>query len=351
MKSEFGNAGSRTHTYGTRAMQAVEVARRQISSAIATEPSDVVFTGGATEANNLALLGIEAHGRATARTHIISTAIEHKAVLEPLAALQARGFEVELVSADSKGAVSTEDVLERVRNDTLLVSVMQVNNETGSIQPLSDIAAGLPEDIYLHTDAAQGFTKVDSIRDPRIDLVSLSGHKIFGPKGVGALIVRRRARRRPPLAPLMHGGGQERGLRPGTLAVPLIAGIGLAAELAVSEASERRASCLRMREEVLKVLAPLDPQVNGSGLGVPHILNFSILGLDAEAAMVRVKAQVAISNGSACTSALYTHSHVLEAMGLSSDRCRSALRVSWSHNSSITNLRQAVRQLSTAILE
>jgi cysteine desulfurase len=210
--------------------------------------------------------------------------------------------------------------------------VMQVNNETGICQPLDDIASLLQDHrAYFHTDAAQGFGKqLEVLRNKRIDMISVSGHKLNAPKGIGALLLRRRSRRRPPLTPLMFGGGQERGLRPGTLPVPLIAGFGLAAELAVTEHNERLRALRATRELFVAALARLGATVNGdSRFAVAHILNVSIPGIDSEAAMVALKDVAAISNGSACTSSSYEPSHVLRAMGLHDESARCAIRLSW----------------------
>jgi cysteine desulfurase len=186
---------------------------------------------------------------------------------------------------------------------------------------------------YFHVDAAQGFGKeLEALRNHRIDLTSVSGHKIYGPKGIGSLIVRRRGYERPPLQPLFHGGGQERGLRPGTLPVPLIVGLGVAAELALKEHKERHEQCRRYRSVVLEALSPLQPSFNGEpALTLPHVLNISFPGLDSEAVMLALKDTAAISNGSACTSQSYSPSHVLKAMALGDDAIRGALRISWCH--------------------
>lgn len=345
---DFGNAGSRTHAYGSSAAKAVEEARRRVSDVVDSDPSDVIFTSGATEADNLATLGLESFGREQGRMHIVASAIEHKAVLEPLAEMEKRGFTVDFVGSDSSGTVSADEVLGRVRGDTLLVSVMHVNNETGVIQPIAEIAealSGLP--VFLHTDAAQGFGKeIDSLRHPRIDLISVSGHKIFAPKGVGALIARRRDRERPPVRPLMFGGGQERGLRPGTSPVALIAGFGLASELARTESKTRTASCLAMRGQFLDVLDRVGAVVNGDpDRSLASIVNFSVPGADSEAVILALRDVAAISNGSACTSASYQPSHVLTAMGLDDDRRRGAVRASWSHLSSLPDSDEIVAAL------
>ena len=334
LTEEFGNEGSRTHDYGVRARQAVQHARDQVGEVVGAKRDEVIFTSGATESNNLAILGLAAHGEQTGRKHIVSSQIEHKAVLEPLEELASHGFEVTLVPPTSGGWVDSDAVKSALRKDTLLVSVMQVNNETGVRQPIDLIAESLADHpTFLHVDAAQGFGKeITALRIPRIDLISISGHKIFGPKGVGALITRRRGYNRPPLKPLQFGGGQERGLRPGTLPVPLIVGLGLASELALREAAERTAACRNYRDSVLKALKPLEPVFNGDPeQALPHVLNFSFPGLDSEALMLTLKDIIAISNGSACTSHSYQPSHVLKAMGLSHEIVQGAVRISWCH--------------------
>lgn len=331
---EFGNAGSRTHEYGTRANQAVQLAREQVARVVEAHREDVVFTSGATEANNLAILGLAPHGEREGRRHIVSTQIEHKAVLEPLEALARRGFEVTLVPPTTGGWVEADAILDALRPDTLLVSVMHVNNETGVIQPVAEVAERLGDHpAYLHTDAAQGFGKeLDQLRHPRIDMISASAHKVYAPKGVGALILRRRGFKRPPLTPLMYGGGQERGLRPGTHPVHLIAGFGAAADLALANHREWWASCKRFRTALLAGIESLQPQLNTAiERALPNTLNFSIAGLDSEAVMLALKAILAVSNGSACTSQSYEPSHVLTAMSLCDKRIAGALRWSWCH--------------------
>jgi len=342
LDQDFGNAGSRTHDYGRRARRAVERARDQVAAVVGGSRGDVVFTSGATESNNLAILGLARHGEATGRTHVVSTAIEHHAVLEPLSALERRGFEIERIAPDSSGAVSAESVLAAIRPDTLLVSVMHVNNETGVMQPVEPIASALQDDrVWFHVDGAQSFGKeIAALRHPRIDLISVSGHKIHAPKGVGALIVRRGRttdvasafRRTEVLEPLMFGGGQERGLRPGTLPVHLIAGLGLAAKLALDEADARARRCRDFRDRLMAGLAPLKPVVNGDpDRCVPHIVNLAIPGLDAETVIEAWHDLAAISQGAACTAQSYTCSHVLGAMGVPAWRTDGAVRLSWCH--------------------
>lgn len=334
MTLDFGNAGSRTHEYGARAKQAVERAREAVAAVAKAQRDEVIFTSGATESNNIVILGLAPHGEKTRRRHIVSTQIEHKAVLEPLDALSSRGFEVTLVHPTKGGWVDAAQIKEKIRDDTILVSVMQINNETGIIQPVSEIAEILNDHAaYFHVDAAQGFGKeIAPLQNPRVDFISVSGHKMYAPKGVGALVARRRGFDRPPLTPLFFGGGQERGLRPGTLPVPLVAGLGLAAELALEHSEERAARCREFRATLIKALRPLDPVINGEpDRSLPHVLNVSFPGVDSEALMVALKDYVAISNGSACTSQSYQPSHVLKAMGLSESAIKGAVRISWCH--------------------
>ncbi len=328
LADEFGNAGSRTHGWGQRARAAVERARNQIAAVVCSARGDVIFTSGATESNNLAILGLAGH----LRGHVVSTAIEHHAVLGPLAELERRGVAVARVLPDHDGIVNVDRVIGAIGPDTRLVTMMHVNNETGGIQPIGEVARALEgTDVYMHVDAAQSFGReLDALRHPRIDLISATAHKIGGPKGIGALVTRRRDGGRPPLQPLMHGGGQERGLRPGTMPVALAVGFGVAAERSLLECDERHARCARFRESLLHGLAPLDPTVNGDlRRSVPHIINLSFAGLVSEVVIDAWRDLVAISNGAACTSQQYTCSHVLAAMALPAWRTDGAVRLSW----------------------
>lgn len=329
-----GNAGSRTHRYGLAAKRAVQVSREQVASVVDASEDEVLFTSGATESNNIAILGLAEFGVDQNRRHIVSTAIEHKAVLEPLESLGRKGFDVTLVKPLSTGIVRAESIAAALRPETLLVSVMQVNNETGVVQPISEIASLLEGHRALfHVDAAQGFGKdLDSLRSKRIDLISISSHKIYGPVGIGALVARRRRFARPPMQPLVFGGGQESGIRPGTIPVPLVVGLGLAAELAQRQARSRAKRVKAVRESALEALMPLGIRLHSNlEQTLPHVLNFSVPGVDAEAIMLVLKDLAAISNGSACTSQSYKPSHVLTAMGLPSDVISGAVRVSWCH--------------------
>lgn len=332
MVSEFGNAGSRTHEFGLTAKRAVEKAREHVAHVVSAEKTEVIFTSGATESNNIAILGLREHAVATGKKHIITTKIEHKAVLEPVQYLASQGFDVTYLNVGSNGLIDLEEFKSQLRDDTLLVSIMHVNNETGAIQAISDVCVALAShDAYFHVDAAQSFGKYSTdLKNPRIDFISASGHKLYAPKGIGSLVIRRRGFIKPPLMPIFYGGGQEKGLRPGTLAVPLIAGFGHACELASKNSQEWCEHAAALKQNLIVALQTLGIQINGENTS-PFVLNFSIPGVNSEAAMVMLKSIAAISNGSACTSSSYTPSHVLSAMGLSSERIAGAMRMSWSH--------------------
>jgi cysteine desulfurase len=369
----FGNAASR-HEFGRAAREAVEDSRAKLAAAIGARPKEIIFTSGATESNNLALLGLVRYGLESGRRHVLSTAIEHKAVLEPLDEMRRLGFEVELAPVTRGGYVQPETIAGLLRPDTLLVSVMHANNETGVLQPIEEIGELLAGgETFFHTDAAQTFGKeVVSLQAAKWDFASVSGHKIYGPKGIGALAVRSRwspafrrnasekppkggtpardmppkgrtpARDMPPkggtpargyrspLSPLLFGGGQERGLRPGTLPVPLVVGLGKAAELALGEHAARRRGAEAVKAKLLADLRAVPHTINGDPARTqPHVINISFPGVDSEALMLALRDEMAISNGSACTSAAYKPSHVLKAMGVDDLLLESAVRISW----------------------
>lgn len=334
LNEEIGNAGSRTHEYGLKAKKAVQQARQQVASVVECDQDEVLFTSGATESNNIAILGLAEYGNKCGKRHIISTAIEHKAVLEPLEHLKNKGFEITLLPPETSGLVNPAKLKAALKKETLLVSIMHVNNETGVIQNLDEFSKVLSEhDAFFHVDAAQGFGKeIDDLRSKRIDLISISSHKIYGPVGVGALVTRRRNLDRIPLTPLIFGGGQEKGLRPGTLPVALIVGLGEASHLALKSFKNRKNKCEQIKSEIIKALQQLDVHFNGDQRNVAsHVLNFSVAGLDSEAVIVALKDVASFSNGSACTSQKYTPSHVLIAMGLEPKVVQGAIRLSWSH--------------------
>lgn len=334
LEEEFGNSGSRTHEYGAKAKSAVAGARSAVAELLGADDDEVIFTSGATESNNMAILGLEEFGRREGRRHLITSAQEHKAVLEPIEKLRSRGFEVTVISPGVDGLVGATALKAALRPDTLLVSLMHVNNETGVIQPLSEYVETLRgHSAFLHVDAAQSFGKlIEPLKDRRIDLISASGHKIFAPKGVGVLLARCRDYNEPPLEPLMYGGGQEKGFRPGTIPVHLVASFGEASRLAKTNADARLRTCAVTKKSAVMALEKVGGVPNGNqDQCIGSTLNISFPGLDSEALIVQLKELIAISNGSACTSSSYTFSHVLRSMGLDNDRIRSALRISWCH--------------------
>lgn len=327
------NAGSRTHAHGQRAKDAVERARVQVADVVASKPEEIIFTSGATESNNLAILGLGAYGEANGKKHIVSTVIEHKAVLDPLQYLGTKGFEIELVPVCKGGFVDPDDVVRRVRDDTLLVSVMHANNETGVIQPVKEIGENLrATETLFHVDAAQTFGKEPGLGDINFDLLSVSAHKIYGPQGIGALVLKRRGNNRIPISSLMYGGGQERRLRPGTVPVALAVGFGEASKLAKLEGHTRAEASRAVRDAFLHDLKEIEHVVNGDlSKCQEHVVNIRIPGVDSEALMMALRGSLAVSNGSACTSDSYAPSHVLLAMGLSDDEANESIRFSWGH--------------------
>jgi cysteine desulfurase len=330
--TEVGNPGSRTHIFGQRAKQIVQNARRQISKVIECQPSEVVFTSGATESNNLALLGLMNFGRKVNKRHVISTHIEHKSILEPLKILEKNGFEISLLSASKSGYVDPDELKMQLREDTLCVSIMHVNNETGIIQPIECIATHLNgSEAIFHVDASQGFGKhIPPLKNKRIDLISISSHKIYGPTGVGALISRLRNGSRLPIEPLIHGGDQEWGLRSGSLPTALIAAFGIAAEISERDFVKRFERCKYIQELAIRNLSQIGAIFHGDHNALlPNVINFSIPGIDSEALMIILKEEIAISNGSACNSSSYTASHVLSNMGLDEDALHGSVRASW----------------------
>jgi cysteine desulfurase len=326
-REDFGNASSRSHVFGWRAEEAVEGARAELAALIGASPKEVVFTSGATESDNLALVGAARFHAAKGR-HLVATRIEHKAVLDAMAALEREGFEFTLLPVSASGFVDPADVKRALRPDTIVVSVIHASNEIGTVQPIEEIgrltrAAG----VLFHVDAAQGAGKIPlDVERAEVDLLSLSAHKMCGPKGVGALYVRRNPRAR--IAPLLAGGGQERGLRPGTLNVPGIVGFGAAARLARAEMAEeaRRVGALRdrLREGILAridgvtVNGALEPRLPGN-------LNVSFAGVEGEALLMSLR-DVAVSSGSACTSGSLAPSYVLRAIGVSDVLAHASIR-------------------------
>jgi len=323
-RSTYGNPSS-FHGEGRAARRAIDDAREEVAARLAISPKEIVFTAGATEANNLAIIG--AAYAAPEKKHIIASAIEHHAVLHSVEWLAGRGFDVTILDVDADGRVDPEHVREAIREDTLLVSVMAGNNEIGTLQPIGAIGAVCQErSVLFHTDAVQAYGKIPLPMDV-VDLLSISAHKFHGPKGVGFLFVRKGAR----LAPILHGGGHERGLRSGTENVPGIVGLGAATRLIFNERSEvttrMRAFRERLIEEVLRIPGT---RLNGHREeSLPHIANFSFQGVEGESLIMRLDEQgIMASTGSACSSPNLEASHVLVAIGVPLSMAHGSLRIS-----------------------
>jgi cysteine desulfurase len=325
---KFGNAASRNHPFGWAAHEAVEAARAQIAASIGAAPEEIIFTSGATESNNLALTGILPPDAKT-EPHIITTAIEHSSVLDTTRHLERSGIAVTYLPAGSEGIIDPHDVEEAITARTILISVMCANNEIGTLQPIRAIGEiARAHKIPFHTDAAQAIGKIPvDVDADHIDLLSMSAHKTYGPKGIGALYVRRR-KPRIRLTPLIHGGGHERGMRSGTLPVPQIVGFGRAAEIAVSERVQEASRVAALRDRLMtQIMDKLDGvSINGSiRHRLPNNLNLSFMGVDGESVLLALK-DIALSTGSACSTAEPEASHVLKALGLPPDRLKSSIR-------------------------
>lgn len=332
-QNHYGNADSRTHIYGTDAKEIVSSSRKTIAEILNVDPMDLFFTSGSTESNNIAVLGLIEYAKTSGKNHFITTAIEHKSVLEAMKRLQSFGFAVDYVAPDQSGRIRPEQILSLVSDKTLLVSMMHVNSETGIIQPIHEVGEELAKtQTYFHIDATQSFGKLnDDLRNARYNMLSVTGHKLSGPQGIGGLVLKRdRSYKRPPITPLMCGGQQERGFRPGTTPVALVAGFALASELCEKESSAHMTQCLSTRKNLIEAIKDLEYSFNGDqNYCIPSTANISFKGVDAEAVFLAMKENYAFSNGSACNSGSHKPSYVLEAMGLPKDRINEAVRMSW----------------------
>jgi cysteine desulfurase len=327
LSAGFGNPHSRTHSYGWEAERAIEEARAEVASLIGADPKEIIFTSGATESNNMAVKGVAMFYKAR-KNHIVTTQTEHKCVLDSCRWLEQRGFDVSYLPVGKDGLVDVDELKASLRDNTSLVSVMAVNNEIGVVQPLEDIGAACRErGIFFHSDGAQMVGKMPiDVKAMNIDLMSISAHKLYGPKGVGAIYVRRRPRVR--IEPIMSGGGQERGLRSGTLPTALVVGFGAAARVAGSE----------MERDSARVAALSNRLYDGIMSRIPHVilngsrtqryagnLNLSFAHVEGESMLMALK-NVAVSSGSACTSASLEPSYVLRALGVDDEMAHTSIR-------------------------
>ncbi len=325
---KFGNAASRNHSFGWEAEEGVEQARKQIARLIHADPKEIIFTSGATESDNLALKGIVEMYREKG-DHVITSSTEHRAVIDTAKSLEKKGVSVTYLPVDKQGMVNPDDVRNAITEKTILISVMLANNEIGTINPVKEIGKVAKEKgIIFHCDATQGVGKIPvNVQEMGIDLMSFSAHKIYGPKGIGALYVRRKAPR-VRLEPMIHGGGHERGMRSGTLPVPLIVGFGKACELCEQEMATESVRIAKMRDRLQEgIMGAMDEvYLNGHPTErLPGNLNISFAYVEGEALLMGVK-EIALSSGSACTSATLEPSYVLRALGVGSDLAHSSIR-------------------------
>ena len=350
----FGNPHSKQHAWGWEARDAVEQARAQVAALIGAAAGEIVFTSGATESNNLAIRGAvaAASAKTSAGRHVITVATEHKSVLDTCRALEADGCEVTVLGVETSGLMDLERFKDALRPDTVLVSVMAANNEIGTLQPLAEIGAIVREHgALLHTDAAQAAGKIPlDVRAMHIDLLSLTGHKFYGPKGCGALYLRK-MKPRLALPAQQLGGGQENGLRSGTLNVPGIVGLGAAAELCRVELPEESARLARLRDRLLDGLRQRISTVRVNGTlerRLPHNLHVSIDGVEGEALLMAL-GDLAVSTGSACASGSQAISHVLQAIGATSERAGASMRFGLGRATTTAEIDFAVERVSAVV--
>ena len=334
----FGNPSS-THILGRRAHEVIEQARASVAEVVSARAEEVIFTSGGTESNNLAIIGfIQSFGKG----HIVSSKIEHPSVINPLKFLQKHGYGITLVGTDCKGMVSPEDILKALRPDTVLVTIMHSNNETGVLQPVREIAGMLRErGVVFHTDAAQSIGKIPlNVEEPGPDMMTIVSHKFYGPKGVGALYVKKGIK----LHPVMHGAGHEGGLRPGTENVPGITGLGKASEISKRDIDRRVEHTKMVTEMLYQRLLELIPEVRLNGdltQRLPNTLNISIKGITGAGLVESIRDKVAISAGSACHSGICTPSEVLLSMGLNHSDALSAVRISTGKDTTEEEVKEA----------
>jgi cysteine desulfurase len=349
---EFGNAASIDHEYGFKAAGAIENAREQIARLLNAQPDEIIFTSGATEADNLAILGT-AERNVERGNHIISCMTEHKAVLDTCEYLERKGWQVTYLPVDQYGLVDPDAVRKAITPRTVLISIMAANNEIGTLAPLADIGRIAREhDVLFHTDATQAVGHVPlNVESIGIDMLSLSAHKIYGPKGVGALYVRKRLKR-VRLAPQMHGGGHERGMRSGTLNVPGIVGLGKAVEIASVDMDNEAYRLRRLRDQLWAGLQDTVGEVDLNGHPVqrlPNNLSIAIPGIESRSLLVQLKHDVALSTGSACTTAKVEPSHVILALGYGEGRAYSSLRFGLGRENTEGDVSFVIERLRAAV--
>ena len=348
--TKFGNPHSRNHHFGWEAEDAVEVARGNVADIIGANPKEIIFTSGATESNNLAIKGV-AKFYGDKKNHIITCVTEHKCVLETCRALQGEGFDVTYLHVKEDGLIDLNELKAAMTDKTLLVSIMAVNNEIGVIQPLKEIGALCRENkTFFHTDAAQAVGKIPlDVNEMNIDMMSISGHKVYGPMGIGAMYVRKKPRVR--LVPLIHGGGQERGMRSGTLPTPLVVGLGKACELAKKEMAAEAERLRDFQNRLYEGLRQRIPEIFLNGdleSRIPGNLNISFAYVEGEGLMMGIK-DLAVSSGSACTSASLEPSYVLRALGVEDELAHTSLRLGLGRFTTEDDIEYAIERISKEV--
>ena len=348
----YGNAASVDHLYGSEASVAVKRAREQISNIIGSRPDEIIFTSGATEADNLALMGAAENYRSKGN-HIITCATEHKAILDTCGYLEKQGYDVTYLPVDSQGMLDLDELRNSIRPDTILISLMAANNEIGVLHPLAEIGEIAREhEVLFHTDATQaiGHIPID-VQAMNIDLLSMSAHKIYGPKGMGALYVRRISPR-VKLAEQIHGGGHERGMRSGTLNVPAIVGMGVALEIANNEMKKESKRLAKLRDSLFEGLKDIFEGIEMNGHAthrLPHNLNVYLPGIESRYLLLKLKNDVALSTGAACTTALVEPSHVIMALGFPEIRAHQSVRFGLGRTNSPIEMSRVLGSISKVI--
>lgn len=350
MKNDFGNPHSRTHALGWKAEEMVEIARKNVADLIGADSKEVFFTSGATESNNIAIKGVAHFYGATGKNHIITIATEHKCVINSVRDLEQEGFLVTFLPVQQNGLINLNELEKAITDKTCLVSVMAVNNEIGVIQPLKEIGALCrKKGVFFHTDAAQAFGKIPlDVNELNIDLMSISGHKIYGPKGIGAIYLRRKPRVR--IKPIFSGGGQERGIRAGTLPTPLVVGLGKAAEIAKSEMQKDHDHIKNLSDKLFKAIESLTHVYLNGDKEKRYIgnLNFSFAGIEGESMIMAIK-DLAVSSGSACTSSSLEPSYVLHALGVSEELAHTSIRFGIGRFTTEEEIDYAIKLISSKV--
>jgi cysteine desulfurase len=331
MENDYGNPHSRTHSYGWVAEEKVEIARKQIADLINADAKEIFFTSGATESNNIAIKGVANFYKKTGKNHIITVTTEHKCVINSARELEQEGFEVTFLNVDETGIINLESLEKAITKNTCLVSIMTLNNEIGAIQPIAEIGKICRKhNVFFHSDSAQAFGKIPlNVNDMNIDLMSISGHKIYGPKGVGAIYIRRKPRVR--IKSIFSGGGQERGIRSGTVATFLAAGLGKAAEIAKEEMTKDYEHVEKLGHKFFEAISTEGhiylngPDIYDKNKRYPGNINISFAGIEGESMIMAIK-DLAVSSGSACTSASLESSYVLHALGVDVELSHTSIR-------------------------